>query len=88
MQEIRVMLDGVFLALDVSQQGLDFLNPHGIGFTPAHGLFEITFESVFLDSQRIETPLEFVPGRLPDLGDLLLESFKFDFRFEDFPGQK
>ena len=83
MQEIRRVLNGGFLALDMAQERLDFFHPDGIRFPPELGLLEVPLERFALDFQCLKAALEIVRGRLADLLDFLFQFFKFGFCFQD-----
>ena len=84
MQEIRRVLNGRFLALDVVQERLDFFHPDGIRFPAELGFLEVPLERFPLDFQCFQAPLEFIGRRLADLCDFPFQFFEFGFCFQDF----
>lgn len=83
MKEIRIVPDGGFLTLDMTEQCLHLHHPGGVRFTPQPGLFKIPPQGSFLDLECIEPSPEFKTGRQADFFDFPLQSFQFHLRLLD-----
>lgn len=55
MEKVGIMFHRILFPLDVGEKRFDSFQSHGIRFAPSDGFFEIPFQCVFLDFQRIES---------------------------------